>query len=455
VSDLLSFIGAPTVAPTPGVVSADGVAAPAAPIDAFAALLDEVLTQVAVVTSAMPPQTPGMPIAVPTDGVVAADPKAAPTATPESPELPAPAEPHDEVADAIAISIARVALGLPTPPPVAPVVHLFRGTATETTHTQVENAVADAPKGVAVGRTGEMPTLPAQAHATLPTPTGIARRFPAAPTPDAPTQIDPAPAPTQSAPTPEVAAAAVEAAPVETSPELSRAAIAVETPQLATITPIRARETPKAEAPTPTLAEPLPSVPTTEAAPKAEAPAPTHEAPTTHAPTPINDAPVAPDAPDTAPAPLAEAVAMPTLSGAAAPVQPAEHEHIHGIAQPMRAAIRTLPKDGKPNTISLTVRLDPPELGAVRVRVVAQGEKVHVTLHAESPEAQAALEHRRADVAEMLRRDGFNLDGFDVESRDNHNRRQDAAPEQRRTGAEQFVPEPEQSPAEDDNELRL
>jgi flagellar hook-length control protein FliK len=204
-------------------------------------------------------------------------------------------------------------------------------------------------------------------------------------------------------------------------------------------------------------AAPTPSEPTTVAAPNAEAHATTPEAPVAHEAPTIADAPTAPDAPDTAAAPQAQAIAHAAHAGATPPTAPhtvEAREHIHGVGQPLRSAIRTLPKDGKPNTISLTVRLDPPELGAVRVRVVAQGERVHVTLHAESPEAQAALEQRHQDVAELLRHDGFNLEGFDVESHDN-NRRQDAPEQRRGNRAEEFVAEPETAAAEDDKELRL
>src|SRR5581483_7842116 len=46
----------------------------------------------------------------------------------------------------------------------------------------------------------------------------------------------------------------------------------------------------------------------------------------------------------------------------------------------------------------IVVRLDPPELGTVRIAVTARGDQVHVALRAATPEARAALEGQRERI---------------------------------------------------------
>lgn len=128
-----------------------------------------------------------------------------------------------------------------------------------------------------------------------------------------------------------------------------------------------------------------------------------------------------------------------------------EAHEANGLTAPLRAALRDRAERRRDDSFELTVRLDPPELGAVRVRVFTQGDNVRVTLHADSPEARTVLQQRHDDVRDVLRNEGFNLDGFDVETNDN---RREAAPEQSRR--RHFVEEFEAPPTfEDDGALRL
>jgi flagellar hook-length control protein FliK len=158
---------------------------------------------------------------------------------------------------------------------------------------------------------------------------------------------------------------------------------------------------------------------------------------------------------DEAPPQAATAVSQPDR--VARPDRPERSDRAHeanGLAAPLRAALRDRVNNRRDNGFELTVRLDPPELGAVRVRVFTQGDNVKITLHAENPEARAVLQERRDDVKALLRNEGFNLDGFDVETNDNRQHTSDQ-PNRRRanqTPAPMFdmAAEPQ-----DDGALRL
>jgi flagellar hook-length control protein FliK len=464
-TDLLSFIGAPVATPT-ALSSLDG-ASTGAPGDAFAALLDDVLNQLAVVTSAMPQPTMADLDATGTVAGNAAD-TTPRTATGEVPadETEAPvARSTDEAVDVIAASVARVALGLSTPAPIA-MPMAATGAEHRAPVAAAESSPSDqhTPTGVAVGRTGEMPTLPAQAHAVLPMPAGIARRFPAPATTPAPAPAIPTPEPI---PAPvDLASPAPVAAPVDARTDTPVSA-PIATPLDARISapvsaspdaPVTAPEPPAApDAAVAPVADTTPDVPRAPSGTEATAGEPVTAAESALAPTstpttepaPIDPAPNA-SAPAGAPVPAAAVHATAAASIAAPPTAPrtVEREHIHGVGAPLRAALREMPTD-RENTLAFTVRLDPPELGAVRVRVVAHGERVHVTLHAESPEARAALQERHHDVAELLRNDGFNLENFDVESHEPERRHDEPA----RTRRDQAFDEPETP--DEDNELRL
>jgi flagellar hook-length control protein FliK len=76
--------------------------------------------------------------------------------------------------------------------------------------------------------------------------------------------------------------------------------------------------------------------------------------------------------------------------------------------------------------IRLSIRLDPPNLGEVRVELTARGNQVTMRLEPTAEIAGPALHQQRAAVAAALERTGFQLAGFDI-----------ANPEQQKQG---FVP---------------
>ena len=81
-------------------------------------------------------------------------------------------------------------------------------------------------------------------------------------------------------------------------------------------------------------------------------------------------------------------------------------------AVPVRIAELTRRRTGVAEQI--VVRLDPPELGTVRITVTARGDNVHVTLRADNPEARAALAAQRDSIETLLSGEGFDLSSFDV-----------------------------------------
>ena len=83
-------------------------------------------------------------------------------------------------------------------------------------------------------------------------------------------------------------------------------------------------------------------------------------------------------------------------------------------------------------TEHVVVRLDPPELGAVRVSLTARGDQVHVVVRAETPEARAALDSQRDHVETLLRNEGFDLSSFDV----GHQRREQEHARPRQTAGQ-------------------
>ena len=76
-------------------------------------------------------------------------------------------------------------------------------------------------------------------------------------------------------------------------------------------------------------------------------------------------------------------------------------------------AARGLRHEGGGRT-SLVVRLDPPELGAVLVRLTVQDGRVDVTLRTPDLAARADLQDQSYDVQQVLREQGFDLSSFDV-----------------------------------------
>lgn len=137
-------------------------------------------------------------------------------------------------------------------------------------------------------------------------------------------------------------------------------------------------------------------------------------------PAPAGDAPLPSRAPVPAAAP-AEAPSQGVAVVAAAPVTappPATPApaHVSGPARHVPAAVveaaRRLHTDGTGRT-SLVVRLDPPELGSVVVRLTVQDGRVDVTLR--TPDAAVgSLRAQNADVQSVLAAHGLDLGAFDV-----------------------------------------
>lgn len=71
-------------------------------------------------------------------------------------------------------------------------------------------------------------------------------------------------------------------------------------------------------------------------------------------------------------------------------------------------------KEGGQSAHRVTLRLDPPDLGAVSVRLELRGNDVAVSLRAERADASALLNAQRDRVAALLQREGLQLSGFDV-----------------------------------------
>jgi flagellar hook-length control protein FliK len=142
--------------------------------------------------------------------------------------------------------------------------------------------------------------------------------------------------------------------------------------------------------------------------------------PTTPAPTEAADAPAVPvgvDPTPVAPAPdvvVAPQVAAPAASPAAAAAErtaevgPARH-----VQPAVLEAARGLRHEGGGRT-SLVVRLDPPELGAVLVRLTVQDGRVDVQLRTPDLVARNDLQAQQYDVQQVLRDQGFDLSSFDV-----------------------------------------
>jgi hypothetical protein len=121
-------------------------------------------------------------------------------------------------------------------------------------------------------------------------------------------------------------------------------------------------------------------------------PAPAHE-PRTHAPTPH------------APSPTHE----PTLSAtdAAAPAEP-NWNAAEQVAQHIERMVYERERN------RLTVRLDPPELGVVELRIQATGSEVQAWLTAERDLTRQMLQHAQQYLREQLESRGLHLTHFDV-----------------------------------------
>jgi flagellar hook-length control protein FliK len=132
--------------------------------------------------------------------------------------------------------------------------------------------------------------------------------------------------------------------------------------------------------------------------------------------------PAGPEAPTTAPvdAPPPLRVEQQAPVTATAPnQQPAAVDAPHAtkatrhVQQAVLEAARGLRHEGGGRT-SLVVRLDPPELGAVLVRLTVQDGRVDVQLRTPDLAARADLQSQSYDVQQVLRDQGFDLSSFDV-----------------------------------------
>jgi flagellar hook-length control protein FliK len=96
-----------------------------------------------------------------------------------------------------------------------------------------------------------------------------------------------------------------------------------------------------------------------------------------------------------------------TLSAGAHAALPS---HIAELARSARIAA-----DG---SARLTVRLDPPELGAVTLHLRSRGGEVELAIRAETPGGASALAAQQSRVRELLASHGFDLSRFSVASSD-------------------------------------
>jgi len=138
--------------------------------------------------------------------------------------------------------------------------------------------------------------------------------------------------------------------------------------------------------------------PTTDATPAAgavPAPQPT-EAPTVGA---------------TAAGPGPAPVALAALTGTAG--QTRDAQTVRSVRPALIELSRGLRTNGAGNAC-LVVRLDPPELGAVLVRVVLRGGSVSVSCRSADAGAVDILQQQRGEVLDVLKREGFDLSDYDV-----------------------------------------
>jgi flagellar hook-length control protein FliK len=106
-------------------------------------------------------------------------------------------------------------------------------------------------------------------------------------------------------------------------------------------------------------------------------------------------------------------------------------------AAALPARIAELARRRSGGTEQVVVRLDPPELGSVRISLTARGDQVHVVVRADTPEARAALDSQRGQVEQLLRGEGFDLNSFDV----GHQRREHEQHPHRTASQTRFGPD--------------
>jgi flagellar hook-length control protein FliK len=86
------------------------------------------------------------------------------------------------------------------------------------------------------------------------------------------------------------------------------------------------------------------------------------------------------------------------------------------------------------NTQSATVRLDPPELGSLEIRVHVKNDQAHIQIVAATPQIREALEQQSARLREALVDQGLNLSNLDVSDQQTQDRGSDDSGSGRRGG---------------------
>ena len=141
---------------------------------------------------------------------------------------------------------------------------------------------------------------------------------------------------------------------------------------------------------------------------------------------PAHDAPPAPS-PATVPADAAPGVTPAVPVAAAPPAAPAPAPSIVAATRHVPAAVveaaRKLHSDGAGRS-SLVVRLDPPELGSVVVRLTVSHGRVDVVLRTPDVAAQQQLQTQGRGVLDVLASHGLDLGSFDVAAHDSRDPRQ-------------------------------
>jgi flagellar hook-length control protein FliK len=121
----------------------------------------------------------------------------------------------------------------------------------------------------------------------------------------------------------------------------------------------------------------------------------------------------------------------PAQGSLSAPLNPSQ------LSERVRDLLRTT-GDGR---VEVKLRLDPPELGTVRLRVVASGDSVTVQLVARTPEAVAALDRRLPELEHALAQNGTHLAQASVDLEDTG-----SGPRERMTDGELAGPPPATRP---------
>lgn len=100
-------------------------------------------------------------------------------------------------------------------------------------------------------------------------------------------------------------------------------------------------------------------------------------------------------------------------------------KHLASLADKIRARAHLLKPGGES---VFEARLNPPNLGSVRVRLSIQGEEMRLAFSAERPEAVYALQEARTDLSSLIASQGYTLAQCEIEGRFPHDRWQQHPP---------------------------